>query len=358
MLVEHSSQRLFLDGTKLLHHPRRLADWQSGKRVFPLHLDISPAGACNHRCVFCIVDYKEHRKGFLNGSILKKLLRDGAQLGVKSVLFAGDGEPLLNRDLPDAIVEGHDHGLSLALNTNAVMLKEDVAETVLPRLEWMRVSVAAGTAATYAEIHKCKERDFERAIENVARAAEMKRRNNLAVTIGIQQILLAENVHEMSMLAKTAKRVGADYYVVKRFADNPRIDYTTPPNLHRDYEDAFRDIETLSDDTFKVIVRRSNFEDDGARAYNQCLGLPFLAYVLADGGIYTCCGYYGDEEFCYGNLNEDTFENIWMSARQRQVIGFVENEVDVHTCMPHCRHHNINKLAWDLRNPPDHVNFI
>ena len=168
MLVEHSSNRLFLDGTKLLHHPRRLADWQSGKRVFPLHLDISPAGACNHRCVFCIVDYKEHRKGFLNGSILKKLLRDGAQLGVKSVLFAGDGEPLLNRDLPDAIVEGHDHGLSLALNTNAVMLKEDVAEIVLPRLEWMRVSVAAGTAATYAEIHKCKERDFERAIENVA----------------------------------------------------------------------------------------------------------------------------------------------------------------------------------------------
>ncbi|MDG2204173.1 MAG: radical SAM protein, partial [Alphaproteobacteria bacterium] len=78
MLVEHSSQRLFLDGTKLLHHPRRLADWQSGKRVFPLHLDISPAGACNHRCVFCIVDYKEHREGFLNGSILKKLLRDGA----------------------------------------------------------------------------------------------------------------------------------------------------------------------------------------------------------------------------------------------------------------------------------------
>ena len=349
---------LYIDGTKLIHHTERLADWVKGEEIFPVHLDIAPAGACNHRCTFCIVDYKDNRKGFLDGDVLIKLLQDAAACGVKSILFAGDGEPLLNRRLPDAIEEGAKAGLSMALNTNAVYLTPEVAERVLPHLEWMRISIAAGTAPTYSAIHKTKERDFERVFDNIAHASKFKREHGLKCTIGIQQILLDENKHEIVQLAQRVKDAGGDYFTVKRFAEQDLNAYSTDVDIYKQCEEDFLRAEELSTDDFQVIIRRNNFADDGTRHYDRCLGLPFLAYVLADGHIYTCCGFYGEKDFSYGSLYEQSFKEIWTGKLKNEVIHRIETTLDVHKCMKHCRHHNINKLAWDLRNPPDHVNFI
>ncbi|NFV81176.1 radical SAM protein [Magnetospirillum aberrantis] len=352
------SPNLFLDGTKLLFHPDRVAAWQRGERIFPLHLDIAPAGACNHRCTFCIVDYKDNRSGVLPGPVLNQLLEESARLGVRSVLFAGDGEPLLNRDLPAAVEVGARAGLSMALNTNAVLLDEKTARRILPHLEWVRISVAAGMADTYSRIHRTKAADFDRVFANIAAASAVKRELGLPVTIGVQQILLPENSHEVVELAERVRDAGADYFVVKRFAEQGLNTFSAPSDLHRCCEDAFRAAEALARPGFAVIIRRQNFEDDGHRDYRRCLGLPFLAYVLADGGVYTCCGFYGEPAFCYGNLHTDSFETIWRSARRAAVTERVETSLDVEKCMKHCRHHNINKVAWELRHPPAHVNFI
>ncbi|MBF0247636.1 MAG: radical SAM protein [Alphaproteobacteria bacterium] len=349
---------LFIDGTKLMHHTERLAAWARGEAIFPIHLDISPAGACNHRCTFCIVDYKPERKGFLDGDVMIKLLRDAAACGVKSILFAGDGEPLLNRRLPDAIEAGAQAGMSMALNTNGVHLKRETMTRVLPHLEWMRVSVAAGTAETYSAIHKTKPGDFDTVFQNIADASAFKRRHGLACTIGIQQILLEENKHEIVALAQKAKDAGASYFTVKRFAEQNMNDFSIRPQIHLECEEQFRKAESLATDDFQVIIRRNNFDDDGSRSYDRCLGLPFLAYVLADGRIYTCCGFYGEPDFSYGSLYENSFAEIWTGKLKNDVIERIETSLDVHSCMKHCRHHNINKLLWSLKNPPRHVDFI
>ena len=62
--VNKMNDRFLIDSHKLMYHPARVAqlveardDWEKAKDVVPIYMEIAPTGACNHRCVFCAVDY-------------------------------------------------------------------------------------------------------------------------------------------------------------------------------------------------------------------------------------------------------------------------------------------------------------
>ena len=48
---------LRIDHHKLLFHVDRVSDWLKGERIYPIYMEISPAGSCNHRCIFCGLDF-------------------------------------------------------------------------------------------------------------------------------------------------------------------------------------------------------------------------------------------------------------------------------------------------------------
>ena len=59
-----------IDSHKLMYHPERVTQWLQAsnqweriKEIYPIYMEISPMGACNHRCTFCSVDYLSHDTG-------------------------------------------------------------------------------------------------------------------------------------------------------------------------------------------------------------------------------------------------------------------------------------------------------
>ena len=46
------------------------------------------------------------------------------KFGVKSAQVQGTGEPFINKSLPDAIIKGHEAGLSIGTGTNGYFLNE------------------------------------------------------------------------------------------------------------------------------------------------------------------------------------------------------------------------------------------
>jgi MoaA/NifB/PqqE/SkfB family radical SAM enzyme len=341
-----------------MYHLPLVEKWLDGEDIFPVHVEISPSSACNQRCTLCCVDYKGHKAKLLEREILLNLVDDFVETGVKSILLAGEGEPTLNKHIAEMSVKAKNAGIDTALNSNGVLFDESMAEEMLPTLMWSRFTFQAANPKLYSEVHVTDESDFDKAVENVARAAEIKKRDKLEATLGIQQIMIAENAHDIYNVAKLAKDIGMDYFVVKRHSRHPDNKYDVPDNLYEGYVDLMKETETLQDDNFKVIVRWRNFTEDCHRTYDQCIGLPFITQVLANGGIYPCCMFFDNDDLCYGNLHEKSFKEIWLSDRRRDIQKHIKENIDVNKCMSYCRHHSTNQFLSQFHNKPNHINFI
>ena len=355
-----------IDSHKMNHHPKRVAqwleagdDWEKAKKIYPLYVEVSSCGACNHRCIFCALDYLDYKTGSINTENYLKTIEDMAAGGVKSIMYGGEGEPLIHHKIKDLALKTKDLGMDVAFTTNGVFMNEDFLQAALPITTWLKVSIDAGTRETHSKIHRAKPEDFDIIIKNLKKAKEIKDKKNLKTTIGAQMLLIPENHHEAVILAKTVKDIGLDYLVIKPYSQH----LMSENKRNIDYEKYFyldEKLQKLSDKNFSVIFRHSTMEkyDTDTRNYLHCQAVPFLwAYIMANGDVYTCSAFLGDKRFCIGNINEKSFKKIWEGEERRKNWEFIKN-LDISQCRQNCRMDEVNRYLWNLKNPPEHVNFI
>lgn len=362
-----------IDGHKLMFHPQRVKEWADGGNTYPIYMEVSPAGACNHRCTFCGVDFMGYQNRCLETGMFKERLSEMGELGLKSIMYAGEGEPFLHKDMVELANHTKDSGIDVAFTTNASLLKAAHVENILEKTSWIKVSINAGTKETYAKVHRSKERDFDRVIENMKYAAKFRRDNGYNCTLGFQMVLLPENSDECFKLAKIAKDIGMDYLVIKPYSQHTQ-------GVSREYESVkYEKYSTLNDelsamntDDFNVVFRFNAMKqwDEGAHRYNRCVALPFWSYIDAGGNVLGCSIYLDDERFIYGNIKDQTFQEIWEGEKRKKSLCWVEKDLDVAGCRVNCRMDKVNQYLHslkadraELRNESEietqeHVNFI
>ena len=116
----------------------------SFRDLHPVYVEISPVGACNHRCTFCAVDYIGYKTVRLDTDKLKASLAKMGKGGVKSAMYAGEGEPLLHKDMAEIVNYAKSVGIDNSFTTNGVHLKEDFLNECGENISWIKVSFNAG----------------------------------------------------------------------------------------------------------------------------------------------------------------------------------------------------------------------
>jgi len=353
--------RYRIDSHKLIYHISRVNDWLKGKVIYPTYMEVSPVGACNHRCTYCGLDFMEYRPHYYDTVLFKERLSELSELGLKSIMYAGEGEPFLHKDIAEIIKHTKKVGIDAAATTNGVLFKKEIADEILSSAEWIKVSINGVTRETYAKIHRCNPDDFNQVIENMSYAVRIRNDNNYACTLGMQLLLLPENHREVMALAKLARDIGMDYLVIKPYSQHPRSKTKRYNNIkYNDYEYLRDELLSLNSENFSTIFRMHTMKkwDESQRNYKRCFALPFWSYIDAEGSVWGCSVYLGDEQFLYGNIYEHSFQEIWEGEKRLRSLHWVEDKLDVSQCRVNCRMDEINRYLWELKNPPAHVNFI
>ena len=83
-----------IDGHKISYHPQEVAKLLDAKDdpnklidIYPIYVEVSPVGACNHRCTFCAVDYIGYQAtNRIEADVMMRVLED---MGAKKYHVCG-----------------------------------------------------------------------------------------------------------------------------------------------------------------------------------------------------------------------------------------------------------------------------
>lgn len=360
------TDKYLMDGHKLWWHLDRVNDWQRGKRIAPLHIDVGLSKGCNIRCGYCFGAIQGNRfhKGmdvYFPREPLLRYIREAGEIGVRSMAFIGEAEPLVNPHAYEAIVAGKRAGVDMALGTNGILFAADKrGEAALEHLSWLRFNISAASTEAYQRIHGSAE--FLSALEKIRFCVAVKERKSLDVTIGMQMVLTPETAGQIIPLAHLGRELGVDYLVIKQCSDTLQNSLGVFNRLSE--YDAFSDslavAEQISSANYRVIVKWKKVTNNGERNYDNCLGAPFLLYSSGEGKLYPCGAFFdgNHDDLCLGDLTRQSLKDILASQRYGDVVAKVSG-LDVHNvCYSNCRTDSINDFLWKLAHPPEHINFI
>lgn len=372
-LVDHivSPNDLVLDGTKVGWYRDRIEAWERGEKIAPVTMDVAWTRKCNYACEFCYAQMQASVGKEITREIAFQFLEDAAEIGVKGVSLISDGESSIVPFYADSIEHGAKQGLQMGIGTNGKVLKRKMLEQILPHLSYLRFNFSGGTREGYSRIMGVKPEWYDLVIQNVKDAMEIKRRDNLGVTINMQLVCDPKNESELLPFAALAASIRPDYAIIKHCADDVDhalgTDYTKYANL----DATFDKIEAMGDDKFRIVIKRDRMKDEGKRDYSKCYGPPFITQMSGN-GLIAPCGFLFNEKykaFHIGNICDDRFIDIFKSDRYWEVMRYLaSDEFDPRSrCGPNCLQTQTNSFLFKYvngqvslprGNPPPHLGFL
>lgn len=369
------SEKLILDGSKLMYHANRVNAWLKGERIAPITIDCALTTKCSYRCVYCYGKLQVvNQFPNLEENVVFDFLDDAAEIGVKAISFVSDGESTCNPCYADAIVRGKSNGLDMALGTNGFMLTDDALEKILPCLTYLRFNISAGDRKRYCEIHGVAETAYDRVMHNIKTAVSIKRNSNLPVTIGLQMVLMPEFQDQIIPLTKLGKELGVDYLVIKHCSDDQNHSLGVDYQAYDKMIDTMKEAETYNTDDYQVTVKWSKIMNHGDKIYKQCYGAPFILQMSGSGLVAPCGMFFNPQykKFHIGNIKEKRFKDIFYSKRYWEIMDYIASkEFNAQTdCCTNCLQHKANEVLWklkedDVQNVPvctnksvQHINFV
>ena len=284
------------------------------------------------------------------------LLDEFKEAGVLSVQFTGGGEPTVHPQHEAIFEKALGLGLRASLVSNGVKWSDRLIEGLLPRFDWVRVSIDAGNGESYAKLRRTPLSNWEKVWTHVHRLAAAIREHGSPAALGLGFVVTPDSWQEIRQFAECAKASGAH---------NVRFSAMFSPADERPFAGIYDEIRAsigaartaLESPGFAVHDNfGSRFEDlkQHAPDYSFCSYQYYTAYVGGDLNAYRCCvlAYNKRGQMDGGNLKQRSFAEFWKSQARQDDMA----RLDARGC-ERCQFNQKNRaLLYVMGNTESDVN--
>lgn len=326
---------------------------------YPLTLSIEPTTSCNLRCPECPSGLRSFTRntGMLEMNLFKKVVDETAKHLVYLYLYF-QGEPYLHPQFNELVQYASRKGIYTVTSTNAHYLDSACArKTVEAGLSRIIISIDGTTQESYAKYRIGG--SLERVLEGTKQLVHWKKQLQSATPhIIFQFVVFRHNESEIAAVHRLAKEYGVDSVKIKtaQVYDFEKGSELIPkngkyaryavregsyPERSRRGKNAF----TLTNLTPPISQGgwspESNYQIKNG-LLNHCWKLWHSSVITWDGKVVPCC-FDKDAKYVMGDLNQQSFAEIWNSAAYqafRHTLFKSRQEIDI------CRNCSEGTKVW------------
>lgn len=265
----------------------------------PLTFSVEPTNYCNLECPECPSGLGELTRplGLLKLEKFKELIDQISGHCFYIQLFF-QGEPYINKELPDMIKYAQSQNVYVSISTNGLLISEKKVDAILDSApdklifsidgldeeSYQNYRVGGTFADADAALRLFMQKKHERKLKKPF--------------VEFQFIVMKQNEDQIEKVFDYGKEIGVDKVVLKtmQVSSYENAQYFLPSN------EEFR----------RYIVENGEVRMKG-KMLNHCFALWRTSVVTWDGKVVPCC-FDKDAEYELGLLNGKTFDDIWKGA--------------------------------------------
>lgn len=284
----------------------------------PISYSIEPTNHCNLKCPECPSGLGALTRplGLLKIDEFKNWIDQIKSTGFYVQLFF-QGEPFINKHLPEMISYAQMNGVYISISTNGHFINENNVDFVLDNAPDKLIYSMDGLDEESYQNYRVGG-TFKQADEGLRLL--IKRRNERKLRkpfVEFQFIVMKQNEHQLDDVLKYGKDVGVEKVVFKTMQIS-------------NYENAVKFLPA-NKKYRRYILQNGSFSIKN-KLKNHCFALWRTSVITWDGKVVPCC-FDKDADFEMGMLNGRTFNDIWKSVEYQKFRQRVlDSRKDVNMC--------------------------
>jgi radical SAM protein with 4Fe4S-binding SPASM domain len=266
----------------------------------PISYSIEPTNHCNLQCPECPSGLGTLTRplGLLKIDDFKKLIDEISDKGFYIQLFF-QGEPYINKNLPQMIKYAQEKKVYVSISTNGHFVNEKNVDLVLDNAPDKLIFSVDGLNEESYQKYRVGGR-FQQADEALRALIHRKKERGLKKPfVEFQFIVMKQNEHQLEDVKKYCNEVGVDKMVFKTMQISS-------------YENAVKFLPT------NKKYRRYTLDNNSFKTKNEiknhCFALWRTSVITWDGRVVPCC-FDKDAENEIGIVNGKSFSEVWNSDK-------------------------------------------
>ena len=287
------------------------------------------------------------------------MIEDISNSKIKSVSFAGGGEPLIYKNLHSAINKLSESGIDVGIITNGLKLDQNMLKAI-NKCSWIRFSLLSPSPKDFHDL-TCTPENNHRIICNNIKKVTSNNNDRLYVSASYMSNVPGDNLERVKSFIELAASLKLDQIFFKRLVS----DFVKTDDAFKFYSENVKNIiefarqNGIVTNVEKLVSKEiSEYKTRTKNEPCEILRLNLIGLINANGDYFPCLYQYVNAGLKYGNIKEENLNTIL--ERRAAVI----KKIECNSC-EFCRHWSLRTELAKFRDSGEilqcndpHYNFI